>query len=184
VRAIPTNLPGVLVIEPRVYRDPRGFFLETYHTEKFRDAGILEVQDNCSRSCAGTLRGLHFQIHKPQSKLVRVAQGEIFDVAVDIRRGSPTFGQWVSVILSSDNFRQCFIPEGFAHGFCVLSEFADVEYKCSRVYDPADELGIAWSDPVLGISWPVEHPILSERDRKNPTIAQLGDRLPAYASNL
>jgi dTDP-4-dehydrorhamnose 3,5-epimerase len=186
MRVIPTDLPGVVIIEPRVFRDPRGFFLETYHSEKFGAIGIHDtfVQDNQSRSFANTVRGLHLQVHKPQAKLIRVVHGEILDIAADIRLGSPTFGQWVSVVLSAENFRQCFIPAGFAHGFCVLSEQADVEYKCSHVYDPDDELGIAWNDPSLGITWPVENPILSDRDRKNLTIAQLAGRLPAYEAVL
>jgi dTDP-4-dehydrorhamnose 3,5-epimerase len=181
VRAIPTDLAEVLVIEPDVYRDARGFFVETYHEDKYRALGILDrfVQDNHSRSVRGTVRGLHVQVGRPQTKLIRVITGAVYDVAVDVRRGSPTFGRWVSTLLSSDNFLQCFVPSGFAHGFAVLSETADVEYKCSDIYDPASEVGIAWNDPALGITWPVEQPILSPRDRAHPTLAQLGDRLPS-----
>ena len=138
MKAIPTELPGVVVIEPAVHRDPRGFFLETYHQRKYAELGIPGplVQDNHSNSVQGTLRGLHAQLQRPQGKLVRAVHGEMFDVAVDIRRGSPTFGRWVGAVLSGENFRQLWIPPGFAHGFCVLSERVDVEYKCSDFYDP------------------------------------------------
>jgi dTDP-4-dehydrorhamnose 3,5-epimerase len=186
VRCIPSSLPGVLVVEPAVHRDARGFFIETYHAEKYRANGIgaVFVQDNHTRSAARTLRGLHMQRRKPQAKLVRVIAGEILDVAVDLRRGSPSFGRSVGVVLSADNFRQCYIPEGFAHGFCVLTGPAEVEYKCSAVYDPADEFGIAWNDPVLAIQWPISDPLLSDRDRRNPTVAELGDNLPSYTTDL
>ena len=184
MRVVPTALPGVLVIEPDVYRDTRGFFLETYHAEKYRGVGVTKpfVQDNHSRSGRGTLRGLHLQVARPQAKLVRVVAGEIFDVAVDVRRGSPTFGRWVGVALSAANFRQMYIPEGFAHGFSVSSEAAEVEYKCTALYDPASELGIAWNDPSLAIDWPVTDPILSDRDRRNAPLAGLSDRLPTYST--
>jgi dTDP-4-dehydrorhamnose 3,5-epimerase len=183
VRAVPTELPGVLVIEPDVLRDRRGFFLETYHTTKYAAVGIAGpfVQDNHSRSARGTLRGLHLQVARPQAKLVRVIAGEIFDVAVDVRRGSPTFGRWAGVTLSADNFRQLYVPRGFAHGFSVVSEFAEVEYKVTEVYDPASEVAIIWNDPTLAIHWPVEEPVLSDRDRVNPTLAQQTDRLPFYS---
>jgi dTDP-4-dehydrorhamnose 3,5-epimerase len=138
------------------------------------------VQDNHTRSVARTVRGLHMQSRRPQAKLIRVVAGEIFDVAVDLRRGSPTFGRSVSAILSAENFRQFYIPQGFAHGFCVLSNAAEVEYKCSAFYDPADEIGIAWNDPALAIAWPVTDPLLSERDRRSPTLAEVTDRLPRY----
>jgi dTDP-4-dehydrorhamnose 3,5-epimerase len=186
VRCIPSSLPGVLVVEPAVHRDARGFFIETYHAEKYRANGIgaVFVQDNHTRSAARTLRGLHMQRRKPQAKLVRVIAGEILDVAVDLRRGSPSFGRSVGVVLSADNFRQCYIPEGFAHGFCVLTGPAEVEYKCSAVYDPADEFGIAWNDPALAIQWPISDPLLSDRDRRNPTVAELGDSLPSYTTDL
>ena len=183
MRFVPTGvLPEVIVIEADVHRDGRGFFLETYHAEKYRAGGIDGpfVQDNHSQSVAGTLRGLHLQLHRPQGKLVRVIEGEILDVAVDLRRGSPTFGRWVSVTLSADNFRQCYVPTGFAHGFYVVSPIAQVEYKCTDLYDPASEIGVAWNDPTLAIEWPAEQPILSARDRGNPRLVQLIDTLPEW----
>ena len=182
MKFLPTKLPGVIVVEPPVHRDPRGFFLETYHAQKFREAGIdvSFVQDNHSASTRGALRGLHAQWRRPQGKLVRVLHGEIFDVAVDARRGSPTFGQWVGVTLSHDNFRQLWVPAGFIHGFCVTSERAEVEYKCTDLYDPADEIGIAWNDQSFGIHWPIDAPILSERDRRNPTLAEVMAVLPEW----
>jgi dTDP-4-dehydrorhamnose 3,5-epimerase len=184
MKFLSTDLPGVVLIEPDVYRDKRGFFLETYHADKYRAAGIdgIFVQDNHSHSVRGTVRGLHAQRHRPQGKLVRVLQGEIFDVAVDIRRGSPTFRRWVGVRLSADNFRQIYVPPDFAHGFCVLSEMADVEYKCTELYDPADEFGVLWNDPALGISWPVREPLLSEKDRTAPRLAELTEMLPVFPS--
>lgn len=179
---LPTALPGVLLIEPRVFRDERGFFLETYHRDRYRGAGISEefVQDNHSRSGAGTLRGLHAQLADPQGKLVRCVEGEILDVAVDIRRGSPTFRKWVAERLSAENFRQLYIPPGFAHGFCVLSPAAQVEYKCTALYNPADELTIAWDDPTIAIDWPIIEPLLSARDRTAPRLDEVLDRLPSY----
>jgi dTDP-4-dehydrorhamnose 3,5-epimerase len=181
MRVLPTDLPGVLLIEPDVFRDSRGYFLETFHERKYRDAGIpcSFVQDNQSRSVRGTLRGLHAQLKKPQAKLVRVLQGEIFDVAVDIRPRSPTFGKWTSATLSAESFRQMFIPAGFAHGFCVLSDFAEVEYKCSDFYDRSDEIGFRWDDPAVGIAWPIDRPLLSDRDATLPTLAELRQRLSA-----
>ncbi|MGE0703060.1 MAG: dTDP-4-dehydrorhamnose 3,5-epimerase [Vicinamibacterales bacterium] len=181
MRAVSTELPGVIVIEPDVHRDERGFFLETYHEEKYLALGIHGrfVQANHSRSIRNTIRGLHLQVGRAQAKLVRVLHGEIFDVAVDVRLGSPAFGRWVSVILTADNFRQCFIPAGFAHGFAVLSDSADVEYMCSDVYDRAAEVGIAWNDPSIGISWPVTEALLSARDRANPPLDAVRNRLPA-----
>ena len=186
MRFAPTELPGVIVVEPDVHRDGRGFFLETYHAEKYGGGGIDGpfVQDNHSRSVQGTLRGLHLQIRRPQGKLVRVIEGEIFDVAVDVRRGSPTFGQWMGVTLSAENFRQCYLPPGFAHGFAVVSAVAQVEYKCTDIYDPASEVGIAWNDPDLGISWPVANPILSDRDRRHPKLAAVTDLLPLFSTDL
>jgi dTDP-4-dehydrorhamnose 3,5-epimerase len=183
MRVVKTELAGVVVIEPDVHADGRGFFLESYHAGKYSEHGIDGpfVQDNHSRSAGGTLRGLHLQLRRPQGKLVRVIEGEIFDVAVDVRRGSPTFGRWVAVILSADNFRQCYVPPGFAHGFCVVTPIAQVEYKCTDLYDPESEIGIAWNDPALAIPWPVREPILSSRDRHHPTLAELTDRLPAFA---
>jgi dTDP-4-dehydrorhamnose 3,5-epimerase len=182
VRVTRTELPEVIVIEPDVFQDNRGFFLETYHADKYRAAGIegTFVQDNHSRSAAGTIRGLHLQVGRGQAKLVRVVAGEIYDVAVDVRRGSPTFGRWAGVTLSASDFRQYFIPCGFAHGFAVLSAHAEVEYKCTEVYDPEAEIGIAWNDPQLAIPWPVDRPLLSERDLRHPTLVQ-STRLPVYA---
>ena len=182
MRFLPTELPGVVVIEPDLYRDPRGFFLETYHALKYRDGGIpgAFVQDNHSRSTRGTLRGLHAQLRRPQGKLVRVLQGEIFDVAVDVRRGSPTFRRWVSVVLSAENFLQCYVPPGFIHGFCVTSEVAEVEYKCTDYYDPGGELRVLWNDPDIGVSWPIEDPILSDKDRAGRRLAEVMEQLPAF----
>jgi dTDP-4-dehydrorhamnose 3,5-epimerase len=174
MRVIETALPGVVLIEPRVIRDQRGFFVETYHAERYAAAGLSLpfVQDNHSRSVRGTLRGLHFQWRKPQGKLVRAIEGEIYDVAVDIREDSPTFGQWVDALLSAENFLQIYVPPGFAHGFCVTSEIAQVEYKCTDVYDPGGEGGIAWDDPDLAIPWPIAEPVLSGRDQGHPTLAE------------
>jgi dTDP-4-dehydrorhamnose 3,5-epimerase len=182
VRVVPTAIPEVVVIEPDVHADGRGFFLETYHADRYREHGIPGPfpQDNHSRSVAGTLRGLHLQLRRPQGKLIRVIEGEIFDVAVDVRRGSPTFGKWVGVTLTAENFKQCYIPPGFAHGFCVTSPVAQVEYKCTDLYDPASEVGIAWNDPALGITWPLPAPILSARDRQHGSLHDLTDRLPAF----
>ncbi len=166
MNVIPTAIEDVRILEPKVFSDQRGYFLETYHRERYRDAGIGcdFVQDNLSFSIRGTLRGLHYQIRHPQAKLVQVISGEVFDVAVDLRIGSPTFGKWVGVVLSSENKRQLFIPEGFAHGFCVTSETALFLYKCSDFYDPQGEGGLLWSDPDVGIAWPVERPLLSAKD--------------------
>ncbi len=178
-----TPLPGVLIIEPDVYKDARGFFLETFHATKYTEAGVPGpfVQDNHSHSTRGTLRGLHAQLVRPQGKLVRAVQGEMFDVAVDIRKGSPTFGKWFGVTLSGTNFRQLYIPPGLAHGFCVLSEEVDVEYKCTDFYDPADEVTIAWNDPLIAIAWPVAEPVLSKRDAEAPPLSALQSRLPSFA---
>jgi len=180
VRVVPSTLPGVLVIAPDIHEDGRGFFLETYHVERYREHGIVGpfVQDNHSRSIGGTLRGLHLQLRRPQAKLIRVVEGEIFDVAVDVRRRSPTFGRWVGVRLSAVNFKQCFVPPGFAHGFCVVSPIAQVEYKCTDLYDPASEIGIAWNDPAIGIAWPIAEPTLSPRDSRHPTLAAVTHQLP------
>jgi dTDP-4-dehydrorhamnose 3,5-epimerase len=182
VRFVTTDLPGVLIIEPDVYRDGRGYFLETYHADKYRAGGIAGpfVQDNHSHSVAGTLRGLHLQCRRPQGKLIRVIEGEIFDVAVDVRRGSPTFGRWIGMTLSASNFKQSFVPAGYAHGFCVTSPVAQIEYKCTDVYDPGGEVGIAWDDPVLAIQWPIAQPLLSDRDRGNPPLSRVRDALPTW----
>ncbi|HXK08962.1 MAG TPA: dTDP-4-dehydrorhamnose 3,5-epimerase [Vicinamibacteria bacterium] len=181
MRFLPTDLPGVVLIEPDVFKDARGFFLETYHERKYAEGGIEGpfVQDNHSYSARGTLRGLHAQLTRPQGKLVRAAEGEMFDVAVDVRRGSPTFGRWVGVVLSGENFRQLWIPPGFAHGFCVLSASVHVEYKCTEFYDREDEVAVAWNDPAIGVEWPIREPNLSPKDAKAPRLAQILDRLPA-----
>lgn len=184
MRVTPTTLPGVLVIDPDVRRDARGFFVETFHAARYEAHGIAGpfVQDNQSRSVAHTLRGMHLQVARPQAKLVRAIKGEIFDVAVDVRRGSPTFGRWVGVTLSAENFKQCYVPVGFAHGFAVLSEDAEIEYKCTDFYDPASEVGLPWNDPAFGIAWPIAAPILSDRDRRHPSVQEQMDRLPSYPS--
>lgn len=177
-----TELPGVLMLEPDVYRDGRGYFLETFHQRKYAELGIPGpfVQDNHSFSCRGTLRGLHTQLSHPQGKLVRVVEGEVFDVAVDVRVGSPTFGRWTGVSLSGADCRQLYAPPGFAHGFCVTSEQAHVEYKCTAFYDPGDELTIRWDDPDLAIPWPVASPLLSAKDGAAPRLAEVRDRLPRF----
>ena len=178
-----TGLPGVLLIDPRVFKDSRGFFMETFHQKKYAEAGIDHafVQDNYSHSMRGTLRGLHYQLEHPQGKLVYVITGEIYDVAVDIRRGSPGFGKWVGQYLSDKNRRQIFVPEGFAHGFCVLSETADVLYKTTDLYNPDDEYGVLWSDPTIGIDWPVDVPIVSDKDKQFPGLKEAPEKnLPIY----
>ena len=154
------------MIEPAVHRDGRGFFLETYHAKRFAEAGIAGpfVQDNHSCSAGGVLRGLHAQLRRPQGKLVRAISGEIFDVAVDVRAGSPSFGRWVGVTLSAESFRQLWIPPGFLHGFCVMSDTAEIEYKCTQLYDREDEIGVVWDDPDIGIEWPMATPTLSAKD--------------------
>jgi dTDP-4-dehydrorhamnose 3,5-epimerase len=179
VKFIRADLEGVIIVEPAVHKDERGFFLETYNARSFRDAGIPEafVQDNHSRSVRGTLRGLHAQRLHPQGKLVRAVRGEIFDVAVDIRPRSPTFKRWIGVVLSAETFREVYIPAGFLHGFCVLSEHAEVEYKCTDFYAPGDELGVIWNDPEIGIRWPVAEPILSAKDRGHPRLSEVLDRI-------
>ncbi len=186
MRALSTAIPGVVIVEPVVHGDSRGFFLETYHAQKHAALGIPGpfVQDNHSRSVGGTVRGLHLQLSRPQGKLIRVVQGEVFDVAVDVRRGSPHFGKWVGVELSADNFRQLYVPPGFAHGFSVLSPMAEVVYKCTDFYEPSDELGVAWNDPALAINWGVEQPILSDRDRRHLPLNALLDRLPVFSTDL
>ncbi|HEY7791799.1 MAG TPA: dTDP-4-dehydrorhamnose 3,5-epimerase [Vicinamibacterales bacterium] len=183
MKCTPAAIPGVLILEPDVHRDGRGYFVETFQSARYADLGIDRpfVQDNQSRSVRGTLRGLHLQIRHPQDKLVRVITGEVFDVAVDVRRGSPTFGQWVGVTLSGENFRQVYVPVGFAHGFCVTSDEAIVEYKCTDVYDREAEIGLSWNEPAFGIDWPTSAPILSARDQGHLSLEQMLDRLPAYA---
>ncbi|HEV7774255.1 MAG TPA: dTDP-4-dehydrorhamnose 3,5-epimerase [Conexibacter sp.] len=181
MRTLPTSLAGVLVIEPAVHGDHRGFFAETFREDAWTQAGIdmAFVQDNHSRSHRGTLRGMHFQTAPGQAKLVRCARGAIFDVVVDLRRGSPTFGRWEGFVLDDDTMRQLFVPIGFAHGFCVTSEVADVVYKCSSYYDAATESGIAYDDPAIGIEWPIGvEPIVSERDATAPRLADVASELP------
>ena len=170
-----TSIPGLLVVEPRAFDDARGFFLERYHAERYAEAGIEAafVQDNHSRSEGGVLRGLHFQRRHPQGKLVEVARGAIWDVAVDLRPGSATFGQWEGLHLSDQDHLQLWVPPGFAHGFCVLSDTADVLYKCTEVYRPDDEGGIVWDDPDLAIDWPITDPVLSDKDRVLPRLNTL-----------
>jgi len=175
IDVIPLALPDVKRIEPRVFRDDRGFFQMTYHETEYRDAGIDArfVQDNWSRSGRGVLRGLHYQLHHAQAKLVAVLRGSVYDLVVDIRRGSPTFGQWAGALLSEENHHQLFIPAGFAHGFCVLSDEADFVYKCSAFYRPDDEHGIRWDDPGLGIDWPGGDFIVSDKDRELPLLSEV-----------
>lgn len=183
MKVSPTKLKGVLIIEPDVYEDARGFFLETWAQKRYAEAGLpqIYVQDNLSRSSRGILRGLHLQHPYGQGKLVQVMAGEVFDVAVDVRVGSPTFGQWVGSTLSGDNHRQIYIPPGFAHGFCVISDEALFSYKCTEAYHRETELGIGWNDPDLAIEWPVEDPQLSAKDAQFPPLREIPrDRLPSW----
>ncbi|WP_223533138.1 dTDP-4-dehydrorhamnose 3,5-epimerase [Pseudomonas sp. BF-R-30] len=175
MKVIETALAGVLIIEPKVFGDQRGFFLESFQTERYRELGIELpfVQDNHSRSQRGVLRGLHFQRTRPQGKLVSVSCGSVYDVAVDINPDSPTCGQFVGVELNDENHRQLWVPPGYAHGFCVLSEVADFQYKCTDLYYPEDEGGLIWNDPEVNIPWPIENPNLSGKDQCNPTLRQL-----------
>ncbi len=176
MNVVETSLPGVVILEPKVYGDDRGFFYESFNARTFKQATGLErnfVQDNHSRSQKGVLRGLHYQLVDTQGKLVRVTAGEVLDVAVDIRRSSPNFGQWVGVRLSAQNHRQLWVPPGYAHGFCVISEVADFQYKCTDLYFPEDESGLLWNDPDVDIPWPVESPSLSAKDTQNPTLREL-----------
>ena len=180
-----TAIEGVLIIEPQVFRDKRGFFAEIFHEKKYSAKGIRKefVQDNMSTSVMQTLRGLHFQYPNAQAKLVQVFQGEIFDVAVDIRKGSPSFGHWEGVLLNDKNHLQFFIPEGFAHGFVVLSDGAIVSYKCSDFYSPEDEKGIIWNDPDIGINWPVTEPCLSEKDQNYSCLKEINpEHLPLWSA--
>ena len=183
MKRIKTPLSEVLIIEPDVYRDERGFFLESYRIDKFEELGIGArfVQDNHSKSVKGTLRGLHFQNPHAQGKLVRVTQGEVFDVAVDIRVGSPTFGKWFGTVLNAENMHMMYIPEGFAHGFCVLSDTAEFQYKCTGLYAPDCDRGILWNDPQIGIRWPISDPLLSKKDDMQPRLDDMPrDLLPKY----
>lgn len=175
-------IPGIIVIEPDIYRDTRGFFLESYHAKKYGQAGIEEnfVQDNHSFSRQGTLRGLHMQLRHPQAKLVRVIRGRIWDVAVDVRRGSPTFRRHFGIELSGENCRQLYIAEGLAHGFVVTSPEAEIEYKCGDFYDPDDELSIAWNDAELDIPWPIKAPTLSKKDQAALSLSEVMMRLPEW----
>jgi len=177
-----TALPTVLIIESDVFADGRGFFLETFNRQRYAQAGLDQafVQDNHSHSTRSVLRGLHYQLKHPQGKLVFAVRGEIFDVAVDIRRGSPTFGQWVGICLSDQNHRQLFVPPGFAHGFCVLSETADIIYKCTEFSHPDDDYGILSSDPDIAIDWPIDNPLLSEKDTRHPTLKAAAESLPSW----
>jgi dTDP-4-dehydrorhamnose 3,5-epimerase len=184
LQRLETTLPGVCELRPKILRDARGFFLEAYHRQKLADLGITDsfVQDNHSHSAKGTLRGLHYQLRRPQAKLCRVVEGEALDVAVDIRLGSPHFGKWTSVLLSAKEHNQIYIPGGFAHGFLALTDPVQFLYKCSDFYDPADEYGIAWNDPDLHISWGVENPLVSEKDARYSTLAGAPrEFLPRYS---
>jgi dTDP-4-dehydrorhamnose 3,5-epimerase len=183
VQRIETSLPGVWELRPKVFADARGFFLETYHLAQFAELGITNsfIQDNHSCSRRGTLRGLHYQLQHAQAKLCRVVEGQAFDVILDIRAGSPHFGQWTSVLLSAEQQNQIYIPVGFAHGFVALSDTVHLLYKCSDYYDAKDQYGVLWSDPELKISWGIESPVVSEKDANLPGLAKIpGERLPRY----
>ena len=182
MKVIPTGLPGVLVIEPRVFHDSRGFFLESFNAERFAAHGLPTEcpQDNHSRSFGRVVRGLHFQSRRPQGKLVSVVRGRVFDVAVDVRRGSPSFGAWFGTTLSDEAPRYLWIPPGFAHGFCVLSDVADFVYKCTDVYVADDDRGVLWNDPAIGIKWPVENPVISAKDERLAPLTADRTDLPAY----
>ena len=179
-KRLPTKLEGVVLLEPEVHGDERGFMVETFSRDAWAELGIEGefVQHNHSRSSRGTLRGIHFQTDPGQAKLVRCSRGEVLDVAVDLRRGSPTFGQWEAHRLDDVSHRQLFVPVGFGHGFAVLSEIADFAYQLTSLYDPATEAGIAWDDPDVGVEWEVEAPLLSERDKRAPRLAEIADSLP------
>jgi dTDP-4-dehydrorhamnose 3,5-epimerase len=183
MNVVETSLPGVVILEPKVFGDERGFFMETWNARRYEEAGLPArfVQDNLSYSARGVLRGLHFQNPQPQGKLVSVLRGEVFDVAVDIRVGSPTFGRWTGVTLSADNKRQFYVPENFAHGFVVTSEVALFFYKCTDYYAPSSEGIVLWNDPDIGIEWPIDAPTLSERDRAAPPLREIPEgNLPRY----
>lgn len=187
MNVVETELPGVLIVEPKVFGDDRGFFFESYNRKRYEEAGIPAdfVQDNVSFSERGVLRGLHFQHPNPQGKLVSVLQGEVFDVAVDIRVGSPTFGKWAGATLSAGNRRQLYVPEDFAHGFAVTSETALFSYKCTGYYSPQDEGSVLWDDPEIGIEWPFKGPRLSDKDREAPLLSEMSERtLPQYKGTL
>jgi dTDP-4-dehydrorhamnose 3,5-epimerase len=183
MNVVETGLPGALVVEPKVFGDERGFFMETWHEDRYEEAGLPKhfVQDNLSFSRGGVLRGLHFQNPDQQGKLVYVLQGEVYDVAVDIRVGSPTFGEWAAATLSAENKRQFYVPEGFAHGFLVTSDAALFAYKCTARYNAKAEASVLWSDPEIGIRWPTDTPVLSEKDRAAPPLGEVpAERLPRY----
>jgi dTDP-4-dehydrorhamnose 3,5-epimerase len=183
MNVVPQAIPDVLLFEPKVFGDARGFFVETFHAERYTAVGVTGpfVQDNMSRSRRGTLRGLHLQEPHGQGKLVSVHEGEVYDVAVDVRVGSPTFGKWVGAVLSADNHRQLWVPPGFAHGFCVTSETALFVYKCTDLYHPEAELGVRFDDPALAIPWPVAEPLVSDKDLKHPVLSAIDPaRLPKY----
>jgi dTDP-4-dehydrorhamnose 3,5-epimerase len=182
VKVTPLDIPGALLIEPNVFRDSRGLFCETFHAQRYVEAGLTDqfVQDNFSRSVRGTLRGLHYQQPHAQGKLVMAVEGTVYDVVVDIRKGSPTYGTWRGFELSSENYRQLYVPPGCAHGFCVTSEQAAVLYKCTDFYSPRDERGVIWNDPALRISWPVSTPLLSPKDQAYPRLAATEQELPVY----
>jgi len=185
MKVIQTSLPGAVVIEPQVFGDDRGFFYESYNEAKYREAGIERrfVQSNVSRSARGVLRGLHYQWPDPQGKLVSVLEGEVYDVAVDIRRGSPTFGRCAGVMLTAANHRHFWIPEGFAHGFCVLSEFATFSYQCTALYDARADAGIRWNDADIGVDWPLSAPLLSDKDSRAPFLKDIpAERLPVFTA--
>ncbi|MEZ2419360.1 dTDP-4-dehydrorhamnose 3,5-epimerase [Luteibacter sp. RCC_6_2] len=185
MKFIETSLPSCIVIEPQVFGDARGFFYESYNEAKYRQAGIDRrfVQSNVSRSARGVLRGLHYQWPHPQGKLVSVVEGEVFDVAVDIRRGSPTFGQWTGVMLTAENHRHFWIPEGFAHGFCVVSEHATFSYQCTDLYSAPADGSVYWNDPAIGIDWPLASPLLSDKDTRALLLADIApERLPEFQS--
>jgi len=184
MKIVKTTLPGVLVIEPRVFRDDRGFFLESFNRDRFEECGLPTEfrQDNHSHSVRGVLRGLHYQLRRPQGKLVSVIRGRVFDVAVDIRLGSPSFGRWFGTVLTDEEPRYLWIPPGFAHGFCTLSDVADFVYKCTDVYVGDDDRGVLWSDPSIGIEWPIANPMLSEKDQRMQPLAGARTDLPEYKS--
>lgn len=175
MKAVRCDLNGILVMEPTSYADDRGFFLESFERKRYRELGIVEefVQENHSRSQKNVLRGLHFTKHRPQAQIVTVIRGRIFDVVVDIRKDSPTFGKWFGTELSDQGPRQVYMPHGFAHGFCVLSEFADLHYKVSQQYDPNDNAGLRWNDSSIGIEWPIANPLISERDSAHPCLQSI-----------
>lgn len=180
MKALETTLPGVLLVEPDVFRDDRGFFMESFSARRLHGSEIPEqfAQDNHSRSVRNVVRGLHYQLEHPQGKLIHVARGRIFDVAVDIRRGSPTFAKWIGVELNDENLFSLWVPGGFAHGFCVISDVADVIYKCTVPYEPADDCGVLWNDPVIGIRWPVREALVSPKDASYSGLSETRADLP------